>query len=64
VEFLDAAPNNFHKPYYNAIKRCEEVIAKIDHILQQVRKYKIDLPDLPVVEKILERQKKSKGLPI
>lgn len=22
VEFLDAASNAFHKPYYNSIKRC------------------------------------------
>lgn len=33
VEFLDAAPNNFHKPFSNSIKRCEEIISKIDRIL-------------------------------
>jgi uncharacterized protein YlbG (UPF0298 family) len=44
VEFLDAAANNFHKPYYNSIRRCEEVISKIDQILKYVRKFNIALP--------------------
>ena len=38
---MDASPNSFHKPFYNDIKRCDDVIAKIDHILKQVRKYKL-----------------------
>lgn len=44
VQFLDAAANNFHKPYYNSIKRCEEVISKIDLILTEVKKFSIELP--------------------
>ncbi len=23
VQFIDAAPNNFHKPFFNSVKRCE-----------------------------------------
>lgn len=34
VEFLDAAPSNFHKPFSNSIKRCEEIISKIDRIIR------------------------------
>lgn len=22
VQFTDAAPNNFHKPFFNSVKRC------------------------------------------
>ena len=55
VEFLDASPSNFHKPYYNDIKRCEDVITKIDHIIKQAKKYKIPLGDMPDVNKIFER---------
>ena len=33
VQFIDAAPNTFHKPFFNSVKRCEEVIQKIDLIL-------------------------------
>lgn len=32
VQFIDA-PNTFHKPFFNSVKRCEEVIQKIDLIL-------------------------------
>ena len=54
VQFLDASPNNFHKPYYNDIRRCEDVINKIDHILKQVRKYKIPLPEMPEIDRIFK----------
>lgn len=59
VEFLDAAANNFHKPYYNSIRRCEEVIYKIDHVIKQVRKYQIELPEVPLVGKIFDKQADS-----
>ncbi len=44
VEFLDAAADNFHKPFLNHIRRCEEVIGKIDLILKEIKKYGILLP--------------------
>jgi V-type H+-transporting ATPase subunit a len=44
VQFMDAAPNNFHKPFFNSVKRCEEVIQKIDIILKNINKHKIHLP--------------------
>ena len=52
VEFLDAAAGNFHKPYYNSIRRCEEVVSKIDSILRIVRKFKIELPEVPLVDRV------------
>ena len=59
VEFLDASPHNFHKPFANDVRRCEEVLAKLDHIFKQLRKYKINLPDMPSVERIFDLQEKS-----
>lgn len=44
VQFIDAAPNNFHKPFFNSVKRCEEVITKIDTILKTIKHHKINLP--------------------
>lgn len=52
VEFLDAAADNFHKPYYNSIRRCEDVIAKISQILRMVRTFSIELPEVPLVERV------------
>lgn len=52
VEFLDAAAGNFHKPYYNSIRRCEEVVSKIDSILRVVRRFNIELPEVPLVERV------------
>jgi hypothetical protein len=49
VEFLDASPNNFHKPFANDVRRCEEVLAKLDHVFKQLRKFKINLPEMPDV---------------
>lgn len=52
VQFIDAAPNNFHKPFFNSVKRCEEVINKIDTILGFIKKQKIHLPEAPIVEEV------------
>lgn len=59
VEFLDAASNNFHKPYYNSIKRCEDVILKIDQIIRNVKKYKIPFPDPPQVKDVFTKHEES-----
>jgi hypothetical protein len=59
VEFLDATANNFHKPYYNSIRRCEEVIAKINQILKFARRFNIDLPEVPIVERVFEKHSQS-----
>ncbi len=56
MEFLDAASNSFHKPYYNAIRRCEDVITKIDVILGHLKKYKIPLPEIPQVKEVFNKQ--------
>jgi hypothetical protein len=63
IQFLDAAAGNFHKPYLNSIKRCEEVIAKIDTIISEVRKYKLPLPEIPIVDRIFDRHAESTPLP-
>ena len=52
VQFIDAAPNNFHKPFFNSVKRCEEVINKIDTIIGFIKKQKIHLPEAPIVEEV------------
>lgn len=59
VEFLDAAANSFHKPYYNAIKRCDDVILKIDTIISHVKKYKVPLPEIPQVKEIFNKHEES-----
>ena len=41
VEFIDSSKNSFNKPYYNSLKRCDEVIGKVDQILKDVQKNKI-----------------------
>lgn len=60
VQFIDAAPNNFHKPFFNSVKRCEEVIHKIDYILGEVKKEGLSLPDVPIVEEVFDRQQLCK----
>ena len=62
VEFLDAATNNFHKPYSNSIKRCEDVIQKIDQIIRNVRKYKVALPEVPNVKDIFDKHDQSNSI--
>lgn len=64
VEFLDAAADNFHKPYYNSIRRCEDVIAKISQILKMVRGFNIELPEVPLVERVFEKHSESTPFPI
>lgn len=56
VQFIDAAPNNFHKPFFNSVKRCEEVIHKIDSIITHLKKEKLHLPEPPLVEDVFEKQ--------
>jgi len=56
---LDAAADNFHKPYITQIRRCEEVISKIDLILKEIKKYGIELPEIPLVERVFEVHKSS-----
>lgn len=60
VQFIDAAPNNFHKPFFNSVKRCEEVIQKIDIILKEIKKNKIALPEAPIVEEVFDKQQLCK----
>ncbi len=60
VQFIDAAPNNFHKPFFNSVKRCEEVINKIDTILGFIKKIKLNLPEAPLVEEVFEKQQACK----
>lgn len=59
VEFLDAAASNFHKPYSNSIKRCEDVMLKIDQIMRNVRKYKVALPEAPNIKDVFDKHDKS-----
>jgi len=56
VQFIDAAPNNFHKPFFNSVKRCEEVINKIDTIMGYIKKQKLNLPEAPIVEEVFQKQ--------
>ncbi len=38
VEFIDSAKNSFNKPYYGSLRRCDEVITKIDQVLKEIHR--------------------------
>lgn len=44
VQFVDSAKNSFHRPYFNQLKRCDEVIAKIKTIMKKVHTEGITMP--------------------
>lgn len=44
VQFIDAVPNAFHRPYTNSLKRCDEVISKLKMLLLKIHKEGIKLP--------------------
>lgn len=58
VQLLDAS-KDFHKPYSNSIKRCEEIVHRIDAVLGEAISRRIPLPEIPMVETVFERQSQS-----
>lgn len=40
VQFTDLSGNAFYKPFQNHLKRCEDIIGKIDYIMSYLRKKK------------------------
>lgn len=41
VQFIDSSKNLFNKPYYSSLKRCDEVLAKVEQVLKDVRNNQI-----------------------
>lgn len=64
VQFIDSAPNAFHRPYLHDHKRCEEASLKIKSMLKQINEYKIDLPEVPTVEFVFENHRQCNFFPI
>lgn len=60
VQFIDCTKNAFYKPYYNSLKRCDEVITKINHVTKEIHKNKIDFPEVPNVEYVFEQHRQCK----
>ena len=39
AQIIDPKPNEFHKPFLNTIKRCEETLNKLEGIARKARDY-------------------------
>jgi hypothetical protein len=37
VQVIDANPNDFHKPFTNNVRRCEECLHKLEVITRQLK---------------------------
>jgi hypothetical protein len=43
VQLVDANPNEFHKPFTNSIRRCEECLHRLEIIYRQLRESQMDI---------------------
>lgn len=44
VQFIDSTKNAFSRPYQSSLRRCEEMISRVDEVIKEIHKNDFDLP--------------------
>jgi hypothetical protein len=64
AQLIDPKPNEFHKPFFNTIKRCEEALNKLAGIAKKAKEAGLEIKPAEDINEFLRELNRCKSLVI